>query len=173
VKRPNQARPRAKAHDCEGGPSLELLYRRHSHWLSTILRARYGDDRAEDLVQETYLRAASSQALALAQVRSPRALLLRIAINVAIDQHRRASVRSVFSGSEEDPDQQGAAAEQGEILALKQIVFSLPPRLQEVFALSRFAGLTYQEIAERLGLSVKTVEARMTKAVRTCAMHLT
>lgn len=42
---------------------------------------------------------------------------------------------------------------------------NLPDRCRQVFELSRFNGLKYQEIAEMLSISVKTVEADMTKAL--------
>ncbi|WP_425391561.1 RNA polymerase sigma-70 factor [Ekhidna sp.] len=42
----------------------------------------------------------------------------------------------------------------------------LPPRCSEIFKLSRFEGLKYQEIADHLDISVKTVEVQMGKALR-------
>lgn len=43
---------------------------------------------------------------------------------------------------------------------------NLPPRCSEIFKLSRFDGLKYQEIAEHLEISVKTVEVQMGKALK-------
>ena len=43
---------------------------------------------------------------------------------------------------------------------------ALPEKCREVFTLSRFEGLKYVEIAEQLGISVKTVEAQISKALR-------
>lgn len=43
----------------------------------------------------------------------------------------------------------------------------LPPKQREVFVLSRQQGLSYPEIAERQGVSVKTVEAHIMKALKT------
>ena len=42
---------------------------------------------------------------------------------------------------------------------------SLPERCREVFMLSKMEELSNKEIAERLGISVKTVEVQMTKAL--------
>ena len=42
----------------------------------------------------------------------------------------------------------------------------LPPQCLAIFKLSRFGQLTYQQIADELGLSVKTVENQMGKALR-------
>jgi RNA polymerase sigma-70 factor (ECF subfamily) len=51
-------------------------------------------------------------------------------------------------------------------------VQSLPDRCREVFELSRVHGLKYAEIARALGISVKTVEAQMGKALRTLRERL-
>lgn len=49
----------------------------------------------------------------------------------------------------------------------QQIIEQLPERRREIFKLSREQGLTNKEIAEKLGLSVKTVENQMTAALKT------
>lgn len=50
--------------------------------------------------------------------------------------------------------------------AVREAVASLPERCREVFELSRVQGLRYSEIAGAMGISVKTVEAQMAKALR-------
>jgi RNA polymerase sigma-70 factor, ECF subfamily len=56
---------------------------------------------------------------------------------------------------------------EGEIdVAVREAIATLPERCRQVFELSRFDGLKYAEIAESLGISVKTVEAQMGKALR-------
>jgi RNA polymerase sigma-70 factor (ECF subfamily) len=148
----------------EGAPfEIDVVFRLHRSWLISFLRRRFGRDEAEDLVQETYARAASARS----ELRNPKAYLVRVALNAARDQARRRAARPLLVADGElleAPD----PASQAEALQLKQVILALPPKLREVFLLSRFGGLTYEEIAHRCGISVKTVEGRMTKALAMC-----
>ena len=51
-------------------------------------------------------------------------------------------------------------------LKIDQTIGSLPDELRETFLLSRFDELQYKEIAEKLSVSIKTVEARMTRSLK-------
>ena len=66
----------------------------------------------------------------------------------------------------------GQQGDQDAQLLLKQIIVALPPKLRDVFVLSRFGGMTYPQIAEQLNISQKTVEARMTRALALCVSQL-
>jgi RNA polymerase sigma-70 factor (ECF subfamily) len=60
-----------------------------------------------------------------------------------------------------------AGVELGELeKRLYQAINELPLRCKAIFFLSRFSQLGYREIASQLGISVKTVEAQMSKALR-------
>jgi RNA polymerase sigma-70 factor (family 1) len=52
------------------------------------------------------------------------------------------------------------------LAAIKKALALLPPQCLVIFKLSRFGNLTYQQIADELGISVKTVENQMGKALR-------
>ena len=152
-----------------GSLSLELLYRRHFTWLMRAVRQRFGRDQAEDLVQETYARVAASQGVA---IRNPKAFLMQVATRVAIDQERRRVVRSDLSVPSSGVSDVADEAGQAELLLLKQVILGLPVQLRDTFLLSRFAGLTYEEIADRERVALKTVEWRMSKALKLCAKAL-
>ena len=56
------------------------------------------------------------------------------------------------------------ATELKEYLTL--LIDSLPPRQKEIFLLSREENLSYSEIADRLGISIKTVEHSISKSLK-------
>ena len=64
--------------------AMDALFRRYRTWLTAKLGYRYGRENAEDVVQETFLRMTRTGAATTA--RHPRALLMQIARNVAIDR---------------------------------------------------------------------------------------
>jgi RNA polymerase sigma-70 factor (ECF subfamily) len=150
------------------------LYRRYAAWLKRAMSRRFGAEQAEDLVQEAYLRIILAKTDL--EIRHPRALLMRVAVNAAIDDRRRVQARG--GGKTSALDDHGlegfalAPAHQAEALLLKQVILALPTDLRDVFVLSRFSGLTYEEIGQLQGISVKTVEWRMSKALAQCGRAL-
>lgn len=55
---------------------------------------------------------------------------------------------------------------------LEAALMALPEKCRTVFQLSRFEELKYQEIADRLDISIKTVENQMGKALRLLRLNL-
>ena len=148
---------------------LEDLYRAWSAWLTARVRRRFGDE-AEDLVQEAWIRAAPYSRGGM--IEHPKALLLRIVDNLAIDRARRRTPRPLSAVDRVDPSPSVDPACQADTVLLKQIILGMPPRLRDVFVLSRFAHLEYQEIGDRLNIPVTTVQWRMKKALEYCAAQL-
>lgn len=71
------------------------------------------------------------------------------------------------------PVENNSAMETGELeREIELAINSLPEKCREVFELSRFGGLKYGQIAEKMGISVKTVEAQMSKALAVLREHL-
>jgi RNA polymerase sigma factor (sigma-70 family) len=162
--------------DNDGG-GLEALYRLYGAWLGGALRRRFGPaiaPFAEDVVQETYVRVAPYQAAGA--IRHPRAYLLRVASNITRDHLRREKLALIASSAsihtEETATDSRQASEQMATLQLKETILALPAQYRDVFVMNRFGGLTYEEIAHHCGLSVKTVEWRMKKALAFCTHRL-
>lgn len=146
------------------------LYRRHSNWLTRRLRRRFGEE-ADDVAHEAWRRLISAYAHA-GMIRHPRALLLRIAVNSGLDHRKRSGRAKCLNGDEAGEESAVQAQSQETAVLLEQIILGLPEGLRDVFVMSRFGGLSNAQIAERLGISPKTVEWRMTKALAHCAAQL-
>lgn len=156
----------------EAASAVDILYRRYSGWLNRMLslRLRSTPVEVDDLVQETYVRVARYSFDEAS--RHPKALLMRIAVNLARDNMRRNVVRGGLleegDAADEACESASVGPDQDHLLELKRVILRLPPLYRDVFVLSRFTGLTYEEIACHVGISVKTVEWRMSKALAMC-----
>jgi RNA polymerase sigma-70 factor (ECF subfamily) len=150
----------------EDGPPFDLdaVHRDHGNWLLTLLRRRFGFQEAEDIAQDVYARAVTTRT----HIRNPRGFLTTLAMRVVRDRFRRQAVRPKLVGEGEATAAAATASEAAEELLQKQIVEALPPQLRRVFLLRSFTPMTNAEIAELCGVSVKTVEERMTKALAIC-----
>lgn len=130
-------------------------------------------DMAADIVQETYQRMLSGGHWQ--QADNPRALLHRIAANLATDYQRRNAVRDKYvdqtdtlpdwiaEADNTQPDRILANREHLEQLAV--IVNQLPPKCRTVFLMRKIDELSHAEIAERLGISRNMVEKHLRNAL--------
>ncbi len=174
--------PRARNGSLDDRELLDGLRRGEHDAFDAIFRAHYGAlvglaesllrgrGLAEEVVQEVMLELWRRRET-LAVEESLRAYLFRATRNRALNQLRHEKVRVAAAPRLQVDTASAAAAEpnlvQQEIdAALAQAMGALPPRCREIFELSRVHGLRYAEIASTLGLSVKTVEAQMGKALR-------
>ena len=131
---------------------------------------------AEELVQDVMLELWRRRA-SLAADGSAQAYLFQATRNRVLNhlRHRRIEQRSepeVQSAAAPSPQADAAVVQEELDMALQRAVQALPDRCREVFELSRVHGLKYAEIATTLGISVKTVEAQMGKALRTLRERL-
>ena len=151
--------------------SVELLYREHADWLRQLLTRRLPAQPTEvdDLVQETWLRAARPGG---GDIIHPKAFLSQTALNLFRDRQRREKVRDAHGRAVRAAPAAGFASgglsEQEATLELERIVLDLPEKLRDVFVLSRFRHMSNREIADHLGIAIKTVEWRMGKALELC-----
>jgi len=152
------------------------LFHRHAEWLRRLLGRRLRAQPADidDLVQDTYLRAASQPE---GKIAHPKAFLAQTALNLFRDGKRREAVRDdhrrvAGTMSTEQSIPPGGLSDQEAALLLEQIVANMPPLYRDVFALNRFRHMTNGDIAQHLGVSVKTVEWRLGKALEYCAGRL-
>lgn len=56
-------------------------------------------------------------------------------------------------------------------LLLDMALDKMPPKRREIFSMSRFEGLSHKEIADKLGLSVRTIESHIYAALATLKEH--
>lgn len=74
---------------------------------------------------------------------------------------------------EEDFAEVNTALETSELeQRIELAIQSLPEKCRRVFELNRMEGLKYAQIAEKMGISIKTVEAQMSKALSVLREHL-
>ena len=137
--------------------------------LRNFLYYKCGDlQQAEDLAQEAMVRLWNNrQKVEPGKIKS---YLFTVANNLFLDLARHQQVKLKFSSrpqkdrSQEDP--QYLMEEQEFKGRLESAINDLPEGQREVFLMNRIDELTYKEIAERLGVTQKAVEKRMSKAIR-------
>ena len=157
---------------------VNRLFERYRHPLSRYLMGLLSSpDDAEDVVQETYARLLEAQSLDGTESRI-RGYIFKIATNLAYDRFRARQRRGTRVSYEEGQLTDGSLGPdlivgfgQG-LEIIKQTLLELRPRSRQVFLLRVSEHLTYDDIAERLGISTRTVEREMRHAIDLCQRRL-
>ena len=155
--------------------AFDALFR---HYSALVYRFAYSylksRPMSEEIVQECFIKIWEKRA----QVRDDQPLkgyLFTIAHHAVLNELRRDQHTQRLQGqvAAARPASVTNEAEYAEMETLYQAALEqLPPKQREVFVLSRQQGLTYPEIAELQGLSVKTVEAHIARALKTMRSYL-
>ena len=149
---------------------FEHLFRTHYSDLCSYANGFLKDaDASEDVVQEVMLRIWNSRGT-IEIIGSQRSYLFRAVRNSCLNVLKHISIQEQYQESRErlepgtDPGDTMVASELQ--VKIRAAINLLPVERRKVFILSRYEGLTYSQAAEKLGISVKTVENQMTKALQ-------
>jgi RNA polymerase sigma-19 factor, ECF subfamily len=150
--------------------SVELLYSNHHGWLQGWLRGKLSNALdAADLAHDTFVRILVDRNAQ--SIREPRSYLATVAGRVVVDHYRRKALeRAYLEVLAHWPQPLALSCEERAILLetlyeIDEMLDGLGSRLKQVFILSQFEGLTYEQIARQLGMSLRTVNKYMARAV--------
>lgn len=145
-------------------PSTDAIWTHLSSDLRRFIRRRVADDHvADDLLQETFVRVHRNVGT-LQDADRLAAWVFQIARNVVHDHHRKAT-NSTVALADADPaddcdDHQSHLRCRGAGW-LDEMIRSLPEGYREAVQLAEIEGLSQQEVADRLGLSLSGAKSRI------------
>lgn len=126
---------------------------------------------AEDLAQESFVRLWNNRKKI--EKEKAKSFLFTVSNNLFLDHIRHHKVKNNYTASfvfqQDDKDPQYIVEMEEFRLKLEATILSIPETSRVVFLLSRIEKLTYVQIADNLGLSVKAIEKRMQKALEIMA----
>ena len=150
--------------------SFDAFYRSQHVRLFHYFRRKVGREAAPDLVQEAFTRMFRSGAFE--RVEHPHSYLTRTAHNLLIERartwHRKYCMLYPLDEARDAallPEQELGLEAAPLKRALRRALLAMPRRTRRVFLMNRLRQQTYREIADELGISPKTVEHHIARAL--------
>lgn len=157
---------------------LDYLTRGYGELKRRLTRVLGNSDLAGDALQDTWLRLQSREDngkdgkdAEQGPIQSPRAYLMRMAANAAVDIQRRHGqslphddVAALLDLADTAPGPAQVAEARSNLGALLKHLDRLPKRQREVIVLVRWEGMAQKEVARQLGVSLRTVELDLKRA---------
>jgi len=151
---------------------LDVLFRDQQHSLIRFFtRYRASNEDARDLTQQAFLQYSQADERSPGAVARPEAFLRQIARNLMRNRARTAARRhdqdhvvledEMVAG----PDEVRRLEARDGLARIEAALTRLKPKTREIFLAHRLDGMSYAEIAEITGMSIKGVEKQMSKAI--------
>lgn len=157
---------------------LNALVENRSALVKTAARITGCHSRAEDVVQDAFLRLASAQKITL-PLKAQINYVFRIVRNLAIDHYRKQAMEQRYSGSEEEGLNTGSTAtpessnlNQEALEIIDAALNELPSRTRHAFEMYRLHGIQQKDIAKELGVSPTLVNFMIRDAMIHCRKAL-
>ncbi|WP_166664832.1 RNA polymerase sigma-70 factor [Pedobacter metabolipauper] len=158
--------------------AFELLFKSHYKALHAYASLMLRDeDASEEIVQNMFLKFWEKRDLLNIQT-SLKAYLYKCVHNDSLNYIKHQTIKAKYQdhAAYSRNDHHEAASSKVELseleVKLKEALDELPEGCRTIFQMSRFEELKYREIAEQLGLSIKTVENQMGKALKVLRLKL-
>ena len=158
--------------DIKTRKGFEQLFHTHYNELCSYANMFLNDlDAAEEIVQELFVKFwENKEKINISS--SARSYLFRSVRNSCLNFIKHQKIEESYKKYNEevresesisvDDEYEGSELE----IKIRKAIDQLPPERKKVFIMSRFEGLKYKEIAEKQGISIKTVENQMGKAIK-------
>lgn len=130
----------------------------------------YSEPMAEDVLSDVFMKLWERRTL-LHEVQNLRVYLYTAIKNTALNHRNR---QAAFTDAEEEelglaptsaPDPENMFISAETIKRIQQIINQLPPRCKLIFQLAKEEGMRYKEIADILGISIKTIDNQLAIAL--------
>jgi RNA polymerase sigma-70 factor (ECF subfamily) len=156
---------------------LAALFGAHSERLYRLARRLTPTaDEARDLVQDTFLRAASTLGSVPVGTPAEEAWLVRVLVNIRRDQWRRLAIRCKYADAAVvDRETARGSDSESELIARTTVwraLDGLSPRRRAVVVMYELEGLTIESIASLLGITAITARWHLSKGRRDLARIL-
>jgi RNA polymerase sigma-70 factor, ECF subfamily len=160
--------------------AFELFFRKYNIRLCAFANKFLDDPQiAQEVVQDVFIRIWENRE-DIDPENSLKSYVFKHVQNLCLNKLRRRKVESRFTEVYKLVYIQHSEFSADESLLAKELeahivhsIKKLPSECRKIFELSRHEGLKYKEIAEALNISVKTVEAQMSKALKSLRLELT
>ena len=135
---------------------------------------------AEDLAQEVYLRLLRTDQTDARTIRNPEAYLFTVAVNLLRERAALATRGGQMTSLENieerflavDPAPEDEIERLAREQRLAEVVNNLPAKFRAVIVMHYHHGLSYQDMAKRIGVSPHTVKKYVSQALRLCRRQL-
>ncbi len=144
---------------------LESLWERYHRQLLAFIRSRVSDDAAaEDLLQEVFVRI-HLNLCCLRDLSKLESWVYQITRNAITDHYRRRKDLLEIPESLPVEDEYPVEDLQAELASgLKEMVLELPPAYRDALLMTEYSGLSQNELAEKLGISLSGAKSRVQRA---------